>query len=64
MEISTYIIWEVIPHDRIRGHSEVRGLFTGTFLEADALLERMGESFYRTEPPVMTADNVHEWLSP
>lgn len=56
-----YIIWQKHRHDRISDYSEVAGLFYGTYEEADAILEKLGGDFYRTEPTVMTAQNAHEW---
>jgi hypothetical protein len=56
-----YIIWQKHRHSQISDYSEVAGLFYGTYEEADAILEKLGSDFYRTEPTVMTAANVHEW---
>lgn len=66
----TYIIWKNEEHRNISDHAEVVGLFTGTYEEADALIDRLNKAdpsvsegfggrvrhgYFRTEPTVITA---------
>jgi hypothetical protein len=74
----TYIIWKHQRHGSISDYKEVVGLFTGTYEEADALIDKLDaadpsviDSFggrklyghFRTEPPAITARNLHEFVS-
>jgi len=73
----TYIIWKEERNSQIDGHAEVVGLYTGTYEEADALLERLNGAdpdvqqgfggrvrygYYRTEPTVITAQVEKELM--
>ena len=73
----TYIIWKHERHSQISDHAEVVGLYTGTYEQADALLERLNGAdpdvqegfggrvrygYYRTEPTVINAQVEKELM--
>jgi len=69
----TYVIWRHLPNSRISDLTEVIGLFTGTYEEADILIYKLNATdpdvtsgrcrgYYRTEPAVMNAAYVKDML--
>jgi hypothetical protein len=75
---STYIIWKSVDDRNVRDVNDVVGLFEGTYEEADALIEKLNAAdpsvkeglfgrklygYWRSEPPRITAANLHEFLA-
>lgn len=74
---ATYIIWKNVNDRNVAEVNDVVGLFTGTYEEADALIEKLNAAdgsvidgwcgrklygYWRSEPSVITESNLHEWL--
>jgi hypothetical protein len=76
MNKNTYIIWKSQDDRNVRDVNDVIGLFYGTYEEADQIIEKLNAAdpsvkeglfgskrygYWRSEPPVITAKNLHEF---
>lgn len=76
MSEANYIIWKEQNDRNVRDVNEVVGIFTGTHEEADEILAKLNAAdpsvqeglfgrkrfgYWRSEPPVITKKNVHEF---
>lgn len=70
-----YIIWKSVEDRNVRDVNEVVGLFTGTYEEADALIEKLNSAdpsvkhigtvlygYWRSEPNVIDLGNCLEFV--